>query len=142
VTWLLSRAGLRVVGAGVVVLLVLGLVLAGWVVRDRIAGLEGQVATLELERDQARAALEQSRAKEVVLRQGLERQSDAIRMLQVEGEGRAARATEAARQALAKREGKRRQLEAEIARLSELAATASACETAWLALRTIAGEGA
>jgi len=32
-TWLLSLAGLRLVGAGVVVLLVLGLVLMGWVVR-------------------------------------------------------------------------------------------------------------
>jgi hypothetical protein len=142
VTWLLSRAGLRVVGASVVMLLVLGLVLLGWVVRDRIAGLEGQVATLEVERDRARAALERSRANELVLRQGLERQSQAISELQVEADTRAARAAEAARQALADRVGERRQLEAEIARLREQAATASACETAWLALRAIAEEGA
>jgi len=140
-TWLLSRAGLRLVGGGVVVLFVLGLVVTGWVVRGRIAGLEGQVASLEVERDQARAALERSRANEAVLRQGLERQGEAIRELRIEAEARAARATEAARQALADREGERRQLEAEIARLRRQAVTASACETAWLALRTIAGEG-
>jgi len=141
VTWLLSRAGLRVVAAGVVVLLVLGVVLAGWVVRDRIAGLEGQVATLELERDQARAALGQSRVNEQILRQGLERQSQAIQKLKVEAEARAARGAEAVRQTLADSEGERRDLEAEITRLREQAAAASACETAWLALRTIAGEG-
>jgi len=142
VTWLLSRAGLRVVGASVVVALVLGLVLAGWAVRGEIAGLEGQVANLELERDRARAALEQSRANELVLREGLERQNQKIRRLQVEADARAFRAAEAARQALAERQGERRQLEAEITRLRRQAATASACETAWLALRTIAGEGA
>jgi len=130
------------VGAGVVVLLVLGLVLTGWAIRDRIAGLEGQVATLELERDRARAALEQSRANELVLRQGLERQNQAISKLQVEGEARAARAADATRQALAERQGERQQLEAEIVRLREQAESVSACETAWLALRTIAGEGA
>jgi hypothetical protein len=128
-----------VVGAGFVMLLVLGLVLTGWMVRGRIAGLEDQVATLELERDQARAALEQSRANELVLRQGLKRQGEAIRKLQAEA--RAAMAAEAARQALADREGERRQLEAEVAMLREQAATASACETAWLALRAIAREG-
>jgi len=142
VTWLLSRAGLRIVGASVVMLLVLGLVLTGWAVRGRIAGLEGQVATLEVERDRARAALERSRANEVVLRQGLERQNQAISKMQVEADARAARAAEAARQALAERKGERWRLEAEVMRLRERAETSSACETAWLALRTIAGEGA
>jgi len=76
-----------------------------------------------------------------VLRQGLERQNRAISRLQVESEARAARTAGAARRALAESKGERRQLEAEVARLREQAATASACETAWLALRTIAGEG-
>jgi hypothetical protein len=114
VSWLLSKAGLRLVGAGVVVLLVLGLVLAGWLVRDRIADLEGQVTTLEQERDRAVVALELSRANEQELLKGLERQGDAIRELQ---------------------------LEAEIDRLRVQAESASACGTAWLALRTIAREG-
>jgi len=118
-TWLLSRAELRVVGAGVVVLLVLGLVLTGWVFRGRIAGLEDQVARLERERDQARAALDRSRTNEQVLRQGLESQGEAIRKLQADAEVLSARAAEAARKALADREGERRQLEAEVATLRE-----------------------
>ena len=140
-TWLLSKAGLRLLGAGAVLLLVGGLVLTGWLVRARIASLEDQVTTLEQERDRAVVALELSRANEQELLEGIERQGDAIRELQLEADERASRAAEAARQALAARAGERRQLEAEIDRLRVQAESVSACETAWLALRTIAREG-